>query len=53
MDIFMASFFPQLIVSVYQTERGMVTLHILQQHLRPGISSPPKKIEPLSKFVLI
>ena len=34
MDIFMASFFPHLFVSAYQTERGTVTSLILQQHLR-------------------
>lgn len=37
MDIFMASFFPHLFVSAYQTERGTVTSLILQQHLRTDI----------------
>lgn len=36
-DIFMASSFPHLFVSVYQTEWGMVTPCILQQHLRTDI----------------
>lgn len=50
MDIFMASFFPHLFVSVYQTKWGMVTPLILQKHLRTDIGF--QKIVSASKFVL-
>lgn len=50
MDIFMASFFPHLFVSIYQTERGTVTSLIPQQHLRTDINF--QKIVQPSKFVL-
>lgn len=47
MDIFMASFFPHLFVSIYQTEQGRVTLLILQQCLKTDITF--QKTVPRSK----
>lgn len=44
MCILMASFFPHLFVSAYQTDWGPVTLLVQQQHLRSDIGFKKKKM---------